>query len=116
MKEKLKAIKPLDILIFLIVVFFTLFMFLSVYSTKNGSSNVVIKFQEKEWVYPLNMDIDVEIQGKLGITKVRIKSNEVKILSSPCPNKTCVQSAPLKKVGDWNACLPNQVFVYIKEK
>jgi len=49
-------------------------------------------------------------------TKVRIKSNEVKILSSPCPNKTCVQSAPLKKVGDWNACLPNQVFVYIKEK
>ena len=112
MKEKLKAIRLLDVLIFLVIGFFTVFLFLSVYSNKNEDANVVIKFQEKEWIYPLNMDIE----GKLGITKVRIKNNEVSIVSSPCPNKTCVQSAPLKNVGDWNACLPNQVFIYIREK
>ena len=116
MKEKLKAIRLLDVLIFLVISFLTVFLFLSVYSNKNEDANVVIKFQEKEWIYPLNMNIDVEIQGKLGITKVRIKNSEVSIVLSPCPNKTCVQSAPLKNVGDWNACLPNQVFIYIREK
>ncbi|MGP1438777.1 MAG: NusG domain II-containing protein [Treponema sp.] len=116
MKERLKAIRFLDVLIFLTVAFLTLFSFLAVYSNVDEAFNVVIKSQEKEWIYPLNMDIDVEIPGKLGITKVRIKNNEVSILSSPCPHKTCVQSPPLKKVGDWNACLPNQVFIYIRKK
>lgn len=116
MKEKLKAIRLLDVLIFLVVLFFTLFSFLMIYSNKNESLNVVIKFQEKEWIYPLTLDIDVDIQGKLGITKIKIKNKEVSIISSPCPHKTCVQSPTLKKIGDWNACLPNQVFVYIKEK
>jgi hypothetical protein len=116
MKEKLKAIKLLDVLIFLVIVFFTFFSFLTVYSNKDETLNVVIKFQEKEWIYPLNLDTDIDVNGKLGITKVRIKNNEVSIVSSPCPHKTCVQSPPLKKAGDWNACLPNQVFVYIKKR
>ena len=116
MKEKLKIIKLLDILIFFIVAFLTLFSFLAIYSSKNEGLNVVIKFKEKEWIYPLDMDSEVEVLGKLGVTKVRIKNKEVSIISSPCSHKTCVQSPPLKKAGDWNACLPNQVFVYIKKK
>ena len=116
MKEKLKAIKLLDVLIFLVIVFFTFFSFLTVYSNKDETLNVVIKFQEKEWIYPLNLDTDIDVNGKLGITKVRIKNSEVSIVSSPCPHKTCVQSPPLRKAGDWNACLPNQVFVYIKKR
>lgn len=116
MKEKLKAIKLLDILIFLIVIFLTLFSFLAIYSNKDDSLNVIIKFQEHEWIYPLDMDIEVDIQGKLGKTKIKIKDKQASIISSPCPHKTCVQSPPLKKAGDWNACLPNQVFIYIKEK
>lgn len=116
MKENLKAIKLLDILVFAIVVFFTLFSFLAIYSNRDEAFSVLIKSQEKEWIYPLDMDIDVDIPGKLGETKIRIKNNEVSIILSPCPHKTCVQASPLKKVGDWNACLPNQVFVYIKKK
>lgn len=116
MKEELKAIKLLDVLIFFVVVFFTMFLFLAIYSNKGESLIVVIKSQEKEWVYPLDMDVDIDVPGKLGETKVRIKNKEVSIVSSPCPHKTCIQSPALKKLGDWNACLPNQVFVYIKEK
>ena len=116
MREKLKAIKLLDVFIFLVVVFFVMFSFLAIYSNKSEDLTVVIKFQEKECIYPLNFDIDVEIPGKLGNTKVRIKDSQVSIISSPCPHKTCVKSAPLTKLGDWNACLPNQVFVYIRER
>lgn len=116
MKEKLKAIRLLDILIFLIVVFFAVFSFLAIFSKKGETLAVIIKFQEKEWMYPLDMDVDVEVLGKLGETKVRIKNKEVSVISSPCPHKTCIQSPPLTKAGDWNACLPNQVFIYIREK
>jgi len=116
MKESLKAIRVLDVPIFLIVAFITSFSFFSVYALQEEAYNVVITYQEKQWIYPLNMEADIEVKGKIGITKIRIKDKKVSVLSSPCPNKTCIHSPPLEKVGDWNACLPNQVFLYIKKR
>lgn len=114
MKKFLKTIKFLDIPILLSVAFLTAFSFFAVYALEDEKANVIIKYKEKEWIYPLSMTIDVEVKGAIGITKIRIKDNKVLVLSSPCPHKTCVSHSPLTKVGEWNACLPNQVFLYIK--
>ena len=116
MKSFLKTIKLLDIPIFLIVAIFTSFSFFVVYALEDEDSNVIIKYKEKEWIYPLSTTVNVEVEGTIGITKIRIHDNKVTILSSPCPHKTCVAHPALTKVGDWNACLPNQVFLYIKKK
>lgn len=114
MKETLRAVKILDVPIFILILFLTIFSFFYLYATREEVCNVIIQYADKEWIYPLEKDIDVEIEGKIGITKLRIKDKEVSVISSPCPHKTCVNSPPLKNVGDWNACLPNQVFIYIR--
>ncbi len=116
MKDALKAIKILDVPIMLFIAFITVFSFFYIYALGGEASNVIIKYKEKEWIYPIDKDLDVEIEGAIGITKIRIKDKQVLVLSSACPHKTCIACPPLKKVGDWNACLPNQVFLYIKKK
>lgn len=116
MKDVLKAIKILDIPIVLFVAFVTVFSFFYVYALGEESSNVIIKYKEKKWIYPIDKDTEIDIEGAIGITKIRIKDKQVVVVSSACPNKTCLASPALKKVGDWNACLPNQVFLYIKSE
>ena len=116
MKDALKTIKILDIPVVLFVAFITVFSFFSVYALGEEACNVVVKYQEKEWIYPIDKDVEFEVQGAIGITKIRIKDRQVSVIASACPHKTCVASPALKKVGDWNACLPNQVFLYIKKR
>lgn len=116
MKKLLKSFKFLDIPIFLVVAFITSFSFFIVYALEDEDAHVIIKYREKEWIYPLSATVEVEVKGAIGLTKIRIEDNKVVILSSPCPHKTCVSHPALTKVGDWNACLPNQVFLYIKKK
>ena len=69
---------------------------------------------EGKWVYPLTETRTVVIPGAIGTTIIRIENNTAFISDSPCPNKTCVNAAALKKAGDWNACLPNRVFLHIE--
>lgn len=116
MKDALKTIKILDIPVVLFVAFITVFSFFSVYALGEEAYNVVVKYQEKEWIYPIDKDVEFEVQGAIGITKIRVKDRQVSVISSACPHKTCVASPALKNVGDWNACLPNQVFLYIKKR
>ena len=116
MKEGLKAIKLLDIPIFLSLLFVAVFSFFAIYALQDEEANVVVQYGDKEWVYPLNQDGEFEIEGAIGITKFIIKNKEVSVVDSPCPNKTCIASWSIKKVGDWNACLPNKVFLYIKKR
>lgn len=116
MKDVLKAIKILDIPVILFVAFVTSFSFFYVYALQDEACNVVIKYKEREWIYPIDKDADIEVEGAIGITKIRIKDRQVSVISSACPHKTCVAAPALKNVGDWNACLPNQVFLYIKKR
>lgn len=116
MKEAIRATKILDIPIILFVAFITVFSFFYVYALGEEAYNVVITYQEKEWIYPIDKDTELEIEGAIGITKIRIKDKQVSVISSACPHKTCVASPALKNVGDWNACLPNKVFLSIKKR
>ena len=63
----------------------------------------------------LDTDRTIEIPGPLGITTVRIADSEVFVEDSPCRDKLCVQASPLKKPGEWNACMPNKIFIRISE-
>ena len=63
----------------------------------------------------LDKDRIIEIPGPLGITTVKIVDSEVFVEDSPCRDKLCVQASPLNKAGDWNACMPNKVFIRIPD-
>ena len=47
---------------------------------------------------------------------IKIENNEAFVVSSTCSNKTCITAPKLKNHGDWNACLPNKVFLSVEKK
>jgi len=80
-----------------------------------GEPRVVIADAKgQEWIYPLDTDLEVPIEGPLGISTVHIHDGRVAIESSPCPNQTCVAAGSIDRPGQWVACLPNQVFVRVE--
>jgi len=106
--------KALDWLLLCICLAITLFSFWWVQSRQEGTRTLYIKTQEGEWYYSLDDDKDLHFHGPLGDTTIEIHQGNVKVLDSPCRNKICINASPLNEIGDWNACLPNQIFLSIQ--
>ena len=79
-----------------------------------AASEVSIKADDQLYVYRLDKNQEIAVQGPLGTTEIEIKENAVRIVDSPCRDKICVHSGWLRNGGQWAACLPNKVFVNIK--
>lgn len=114
MKEFFKQIKISDIIIPSCVLFITAVFSYFIFTGSSGERKLIVKSPQGEWIYPLDTDKEIFIQGALGITEINIKNGEAGIKDSACPHKTCTQHGGLKNPGDWNACLPNKVFLYIE--
>lgn len=114
MKALFWRLKVLDYLIFASIITAALWAGFFLYADTKQSPNLIIEAPGGKWIYALSEPRTVTIPGALGTTTIRIEDNTAFILDSPCPNKTCIHAAVLKKSGDWNACLPNKVFLHIE--
>lgn len=85
----------------------------SAYTGGGTAQSVVIEALGETYVYMLGTNRTIEVQGSLGITTVKIVNSEVFVEDSPCRDKLCVLAAHLNKAGEWNACMPNKVFLRI---
>ncbi|PIE99058.1 MAG: hypothetical protein CR988_00640 [Treponema sp.] len=110
----LKNTRPLDFIFIAGLIIAIIFTAKYAFNKKNDSLYVKIKSPLGVWVYPLNKDITVNISGAVGKTVVEIKGGSISVISSPCPNKTCVNSMSISKPNSWIACLPNKVIVFIE--
>ncbi len=72
--------------------------------------------KSKNFVYPLNQNREIGIEGKLGTAKIIIKDGRVKIINSPCPLKICERKGWISKKGDFIICIPNRVVIKITGK
>ena len=106
--------KALDLAIALAAAGAIDFSAVSVYGPGKGRPDVVITGRDGEWIYPLTVDRDLSVSGPLGDTLVEIRDKAVRIVDSPCPNKTCIAAGAIGARGQWIACLPNRVFVRIE--
>lgn len=106
--KSLKVLRPLDPVIFAIILFLAIFMIRNSISPK--SSTVYVEANGKVYEYSLDKDGIYQVEGVLGLTTFEIKNKAVRIIDSPCPNKNCVHqrwSNPL-------ICLPNKVIITIE--
>lgn len=83
------------------------------YKDRHDTGMLVISSGSKEWIFPLDIRDTVEIPGDMGITKISISREGVEVLDSPCKNKLCVLSGQIKHPGEYIACIPNRVFIFI---
>ena len=107
-------IKLSDIIIIILVTGITLFSGYSVYIKPNEKTQVLIRGQGTEWLFPIEADEVITVSGLLGDTIVRISENRAWVESSPCNNQTCAAAGSLFRQGQWTACLPNNVLVMIQ--
>ncbi len=103
-----------------VVIGFTLVITLGagflIYLPGNSQGEFVIEAPERKWIYPMDADTVVQVQGEIGITLVEIHDGSARIISSPCANQTCVAAGYIRRANQWVACLPNKIFLHIEGK
>lgn len=107
-------LKPLDITVIVLASAFAIAIGVTAIKKDSVSSRVIIRGQDKNWIFPLNAEEEVTISGPLGETVVRIHQGRAAIVSSPCSAQSCIAAGDLHKNGQWAACLPNRVFLLIE--
>ena len=109
-----RRLRVFDYLIFASIITVSLWAGFFLYAGEKNAQRLVIETPNGKWIYPLTETRTVVVPGAIGNTVIRIENNTAFISDSPCPNKTCVNAAALKKQCDWNACMPNRVFLHIE--
>ncbi|CEM62267.1 hypothetical protein DWQ65_08975 [Treponema phagedenis] len=114
MKKFFSSIKIFDVVLLALVLTVVFWVGFFIYGNKEKAPELLIESPNGKWIYSLAENRKIAIPGILGNTEIEIKNGAASVLSSPCTNKTCVARPPLQKHGDWNACMPNQVFLRIE--
>jgi hypothetical protein len=81
-----------------------------------GNLNI---FRGETLINQLSLDNDndlYKIEGLKGFVDIRIKNKTVKIISSSCKHKTCMNMEPISKPGENLICIPNQISISIAGK
>ena len=121
MKEKklpqiLTSLKPFDFILFIVGLGFCATSFMTATSKSQGIPLLHISSPDSEYLYPLDKDDTIQIQGLEGITEIHIQQGQASYINSPCANKTCMAAAPIHRNGEWSACLPNGIFMRVENQ
>lgn len=101
---------PFDILIIILVV--VAGIFLTVRGLGQKGSRVVVNAAGVKYEYSAELAGTYKVPGELGNTIFEIKEGRVRIIDSPCPNKTCISQG-------WHnplVCLPNKVMITVERE
>ena len=64
-------------------------------------------------VVRMDRDRDITVEGRLGPTVIRIDDDGARFIQSPCIDKKCIESAPIKDAGEIAVCVPNRVMIRV---
>ena len=103
-------IRPLDIIIFLLII--TGGSYLTAKSHTQKGSKVKVNANGTNYEYSLSKNGSYKVQGELGQTTFEIKNSRVRITDSPCPNKNCIAQGYHNPL----VCLPNKVIITIEDE
>ncbi len=66
--------------------------------------------------FPLNTDITEKIMTKDGHYNIlKISGGEVSVLEADCKNQICVNTRPVKRIGDSIICLPHKISIVLEK-
>jgi hypothetical protein len=110
---RIAVLKPFDIAAVAGALGITVLSAVYVYAGRDSPKYVHIEGPQNRWVFPLDSREIIAVSGPLGDTLVELRDKQVRVISSPCDNQTCVAAGSIQAHGQWIACLPNQVSVSI---
>jgi len=85
---------------------------------KQGDSVRIMSDGKEYAVYSLSEDREITIESDYGQNVLVIRGGSVFMKEADCPDRYCVEHAPLEKSGEPIVCLPHRIVVEIitKEK
>lgn len=108
-------IKKADIVLFLVLVVFGLFISFSPFSESDSGDLVVVTVcGEVFGTYDLSEDSEIEVKQEHCSNHITIKDGVVSMTYSTCQNQVCVETGAISHAKDSIACLPNKVIVEIR--
>ena len=106
----MKKFRLLDFIFTIAVLVLGIYLTVRKFSQKG--SLVKVNAAGSHYEYSAKQDGIYKVAGALGMTTFEIKDGKVRIIDSPCPNKTCVNQG-------WHSplvCLPNNVIITLEEE
>lgn len=102
-------IRPGDIVLLFLLLVFAVFSIMESIGEVKETKFVLIKTPYKTYRYKLNEDRQIEVEGFLGKSIIKIDKEGARFISSSCPNQNCVHEGSLKITPI--VCLPNGVSI-----
>jgi hypothetical protein len=65
-------------------------------------------------VIGLDENATISVPGPLGDSVIKIAGGGVVMLSSPCPDKVCINTGEIRYAGEGIVCIPNKVYAVIQ--
>ena len=115
MKPKLFFL-PVDWIIIFFALLLCVLSIILLSGNEQGSPILSVNSLDEEFLYQLDIDQTVSIQGKKGLSVIQISQGEAFFIDSPCANHTCIASPAISRNGEWAACLPNGIFLSVRTK
>lgn len=102
----LKKLKLLDF----IILFLTIVLIICSFRFyKKDGAYLLVEADGVHYEFSLSKDGNYNVEGILGETVIEVKDGKARIISSPCPNKTCISSGYQSTL----ICLPNKVIATV---
>lgn len=98
------------LLIAVIMIVAAVIFFVSTFSPDGKTAVVTL---DGERVTTINLESAKNETFAVGDVFIEVKDGCVSITDSDCPDKTCVKTGELSKIGDVSVCVPNRVCVEI---
>jgi len=114
MTERKKLIRTGDVVLSVALILVAIAVTLLT-ATRDPGARAVIRVNGSV-VAILNLDQQetVGVEGDLGVTVVEVIDGGVHIISSPCPNHTCMKMGFVRMKGQMLVCVPNRVVVVVE--
>jgi len=106
-------LKPLDFGVMALALAAVAGSFFLAHAGGEGRPTVNLRAETGRWVFPLDASETVVVSGPLGDTVIEIRDRGARVVSSPCMDQTCVVMGAVRLSGQWTACLPNRVMLYV---
>jgi hypothetical protein len=99
----------------LVVAVISLMVLYAVYWGQSVYGNqAAVMVAGKHWAnINLYEDRIISVEGKLGVSQLRVEDGKIRFISSPCDSKRCIHSGWIQQSGEIVACVPNTISVRI---
>jgi len=109
MKNILSPLRIGDWLVLLAGAIFTVWLAILVWHGGSADKAIIRSGGKIFRELPLSRDLELEVPGPLGYSRITIHNHQARIASDPSPRQYCVRQGWLKLAGEIAICLPNQV-------